>query len=74
MRLNATSDAGVPVYYYVEEGPAEVTNGNVLAFSPIPPRSKYPVKVTVVAWQYGRTFEPFLQSATPVTQTFYITK
>jgi len=74
LRLKATSDAGVPVYYYVEEGPAEVTHGNVLAFNPIPPRAKFPVKVTVVAWQYGRTFDPYLESATPVTQTFYITK
>ena len=71
--LNATSSAGVPVYYYVREGPAEV-DGDVLKLTPIPPRAKFPVKVTVVAWQYGRTVEPKLRSAEPVEQTFLITK
>jgi len=74
LRLSASSNANVPVYYYVEAGPAEIANDNTLSFSPIPPRAKFPVKVTVVAWQYGRTFEPLLQSAQPVTQTFYILK
>jgi hypothetical protein len=73
LSLNATSSAGVPVYYYVREGPAEV-NGGVLKFTPIPPRAKFPVRVTVVAWQYGRTIEPKLQSAEPVERTFYIVK
>lgn len=70
-QLKATSSAGVPVYYYVREGPAEV-DGDVLKFTPIPPRAQFPVKVTVVAWQYGRTVEPKLQSAKPVAQTFLI--
>ena len=73
VKLQATSDAGVPVYYYVREGPAEM-DGDVLKFTKIPPRTKYPVKVTVVAWQYGRTIEPKLKSAEPVEQTFFITK
>jgi hypothetical protein len=73
LALNATSSAGVPVYYYVCEGPAEV-DGNLLKFMPIPPRAKFPVRVTVVAWQYGRTVEPKLQTAEPVKQIFYITK
>lgn len=71
--LHATSSADVPVYYYVREGPAEV-DGDVLKFTPIPPRTKFPVKITVVAWQYGRNVEPKLQSAEPVEQTFLITK
>ncbi|MGH7951039.1 MAG: hypothetical protein ACREFE_03845 [Limisphaerales bacterium] len=73
LALNATSSAGVPVYYYVREGPAKM-DGNVLMFTKIPPRAKYPVKVTVVAWQYGRTVEPKLKSAEQVEQTFLITK
>ena len=73
LALNATSSAGVPIYYYVREGPAEV-DGNILKFTAIPPRAKFPLKVTVVAWQYGRTVEPKLQSAKPVEQTFLITK
>jgi hypothetical protein len=73
LALNATSSAGMPVYYYVREGPAEM-DGNVLQFTKIPPRAKFPVRVTVVAWQYGRTVEPKLKSAEPVEQTFLITK
>ncbi|MCW3062636.1 MAG: hypothetical protein JWQ02_4457 [Capsulimonas sp.] len=74
LKLSATSDAGVPVYYYVREGPAEVTNDNTLTFTKIPPRAKFPVKITVVAWQYGRSIEPLLQSAEPITQTFSIVR
>ncbi|HTQ40981.1 MAG TPA: hypothetical protein VMJ32_18345 [Pirellulales bacterium] len=73
VKLAATSDANVPVYYYVREGPAEV-NGDTLQFTPLPPRSKFPVKVTVVAWQYGRSVEPQLKTADPIEQTFLIVK
>jgi hypothetical protein len=73
LKLNATSDAGVPVHYLVREGPAEVS-GDTLAFTKIPPRAKYPVKVTVIAWQYGRSVEPKLKTAAPVERTFFITK
>jgi hypothetical protein len=69
--LSAVSSAGVPVYYYVRQGPAEIS-GDRLVFSKIPPRATFPVKVTVVAWQYGRTIEPKLQSAAPVEQSFWI--
>jgi hypothetical protein len=72
LKLSATSDAGVPVYYYVREGPAEV-NGDELTFTPLPPRAKFPVTVTVVAWQWGRATEPKLATADPVEQTFSIT-
>jgi len=71
--LTATSSANVPVSYYVREGPAEL-NGNTLTLTPIPPGAKFPVKVTVVAWQYGRSAAPQLKTADPVTCTFYITK
>jgi hypothetical protein len=72
IQLAATSSAGVPVYYYIREGPAEVDDRGVLTFTPIPPRSKYPISVTVVAWQWGRSIEPLIQSAKPVEQTFSI--
>jgi hypothetical protein len=52
LRLRARSDANAPVFYYVREGPAEV-DGDILTFTKIPPRAKFPVKVTVVAWQWG---------------------
>jgi hypothetical protein len=72
IHLNAKADKGLPVYYYIQQGPA-VTNGDNIVFTNIPPRSKYPVKVTVVAWQYGRSIEPKIKSAEPVSRTFYIT-
>jgi hypothetical protein len=69
--LHATSDAGLPVQYYVRSGPAYI-EGNQLIFTPIPPGADYPVKVTVVAWQYGSMTEPKVQSAEAVTQSFMI--
>jgi hypothetical protein len=71
--LMATSGANVPVKYYVREGPA-FADKDQLIFTPIPPRSKFPVKVTVVAWQYGTRSEPKIRSAEPVEQSFYILK
>ena len=69
--LEAVSDCGLPVYYYVKEGPAELQD-NRLVFTKIPPRSKFPVKVTVVAWQYGIAGQ--VQTAEPVERSFFITK
>lgn len=71
VRLQAVSDAGLPVYYYVKEGPVELS-GDTLTITPIPPRAKYPLKVTVVAWQYGIAGK--VQTAVPVERTFYIEK
>lgn len=71
--LHATSDAQAPVYFYVREGPAEI-DGQMLKFTQIPPRAKFPVQVTVVAWQYGRSLEPTLKSAEPAVQTFNLVK
>ena len=69
--LTATADSGAKVRYYVREGPAEIA-GDTLRFTPIPPRAKFPVKVTVVAWQWGRTTEPKLKSAVPVERSLFI--
>lgn len=71
--LAASSSAGIPVYYYVKEGPAEIKT-NKLEFRKIPIRSKYPIKVTVVAWQYGKGSGDKIKSAEPVEQSFYIIK
>jgi hypothetical protein len=73
VKLHASSDANVPVYYYVQQGPA-VVEGDTLRLTKIPPRSKFPLRVTVVAWQYGRRAEPKLKTADPVIQSFYIHK
>lgn len=71
LKLNATSDAGAKVYYYVREGPAEVV-GDTLKFTPIPPRAKFPLKVSVVAWQHGLPGK--LKTATPVMREFLLTR
>lgn len=68
--LQAKSDSGLPVEFYVKDGPAKLVNGN-LSITQIPPRSKLPIKVTVVAWQYGN--DEF-KSAEPVEQVFVIDK
>jgi hypothetical protein len=69
--LAATSSAGAAVSYYVREGPAFV-DGDRLVFTEIPPRSRWPVNVTVVAWQFGRSGANALKAAVPVERTFSI--
>ncbi|MDF3056589.1 MAG: hypothetical protein K0R17_804 [Rariglobus sp.] len=71
LRLDASSDAGLPVSYYVREGPAEI-DGATLRFTPAPPRARYPLEITVVAWQFGRPAEPKVNTAAPVERTFRI--
>lgn len=71
LRLRAVSDAGLKVYFYVLEGPA-VVEGDCLKLTPIPPRTTYPIKVTVVAWQHGLPEK--IKTAQPVARSFLITK
>lgn len=71
MKLEAHSTVGATVSYYVKEGPVFIDE-NELYFTEIPPRAKFPIKVTVVAWQYGIAGK--LQSAVPVERSFYIQK
>ncbi len=70
--LKATASSGLPVEYYVVRGPGIVT-GNVLHLSPAPARTPLPMKVTVVAYQWGRSLDQLVQSASPIEQTFLIT-
>lgn len=73
--LKATSSrAESKVHYYVLAGPAEVVDDDHLAITAIPPRATLPITVTVVAWQWGRTIDPKVKSAEPVTRTFTIGK
>ena len=69
--LRAFSDAGLPVSFYVEVGPAIVKDGNLI-FTKIPPRSRFPITVTVAAWQFGRYAEPKVKRAQIIKQTFQI--
>ena len=75
VKLAAVSNAsGAVVHYYVREGPAKIANGDHLEFTPIPPRTNFPIKVTVVAWQWGRSINPLLKTAEPVKRSFHIVK
>ena len=69
--LSATSTSGLPVQFYVESGPALI-DGNTLRLLPVPPRSRYPVRVIVSAYQWGRVGAEPVQSAGPETQEFFI--
>ena len=73
VQLHATSDSGMPVRFFVVAGPAIVKNGN-LELTPIPSRTRFPVTVTVTAWQWGRATAPQIQTAVPVAQSFHITE
>jgi hypothetical protein len=73
LKLQAASDSGRNVYFFVREGPAEIA-GDTLRFTKIPPRAKFPVKVAVVAWQLGSAGQPELKTAEPVTQELLLTK
>jgi hypothetical protein len=73
LRLMAKSDSGLPVRYFVREGPAEI-DGDTVKFTSLPPRTKYPVTVTIVAWQFGRATDPKVQTAEPVEKSFVIVK
>ncbi len=71
--LSANSDAGLPVRFFVVAGPATV-EGNHLIFTSLPPGAKFPVTVTVAAWQWGRDSAPQVKTAEIVRQQFLIEK
>ena len=71
--LKATSDAGLPVEYYVAYGPARVIDGT-LKIAELPVRAAFPIRVQVVAYQFGRGVKPAVKTATPVAQTIRITR
>jgi hypothetical protein len=73
VELKATSDAGLPVEYYVACGPAEVEGGK-LRIAEVPVRAAFPIAVKVVAWQFGRGLEPLVKTAAPVEQTIQVEK
>lgn len=69
----APAEYGAVVRFYVQAGPARVSDdGLQLTFDSVPDRARLPLEVTVVAWQWGRSIEPKLQSAEPVARTFRI--
>ena len=66
--LKATSDAGLPVDYYVAHGPAVIEDGK-LKSTETPLRAEYPLEVKVIAYQFGCGIEPRVKTAPPVEQT-----
>lgn len=73
VELQAKSDSGLSVGFFVVAGPAIIINGKV-HFTKIPPRCKYPVTVTIGAWQWGRNTEPMVKMAEIVYQKFNIVR
>ena len=73
VQLVASSDSGLEVNFYVVAGPA-IIEGNKLIFTKIPPKSKFPITVTVAAWQWGRSVEPKIKMAEIIKQNFSIKK
>ncbi|UCG49971.1 MAG: hypothetical protein JSU94_09330 [Phycisphaerales bacterium] len=71
VQLNATSDSGLPVDYYVAYGPAVVLKDR-LHISQLPARATFPIPVKVVAYQFGSGVAPLVKTAKPVEQTIRI--
>jgi hypothetical protein len=71
--LHATSSAGLPVEYFVREGPGIIVDG---AFIPteVPEGATQPIEVTLGAYQVGVFKDPGgVKSAQTVYQTFHLT-
>lgn len=71
IELKATSDAGLPVQFYVASGPAVIEDGK-LKIAELPSRAHFPIAVKVVAWQFGRGTTPLVRTAKPVEQVVQI--
>lgn len=69
--LRATSSRGLKVEYFVREGPARIA-GDRLELLPLPPRTHYPVRVTVVAWQLGHGGASPVSAAPMVERSFLL--
>ena len=69
--LTAESDADLPVKFFVVAGPAIVT-GKRLEFTAIPPRARFPIELSVAAWQWGRSAETKIKTAPMIRRTFRV--
>jgi hypothetical protein len=67
--LSARSDSGLPIGFFVVAGPAIIKN-EMVVFTKVPPRTKYPVSITIGAWQWGSNREPKVKMAGIVYQKF----
>jgi hypothetical protein len=73
VKLQATASSGLPVQFFMVSGPATIA-GDTLRLEKIPVRARFPVRILVSAFQWGRSDEPKVQSAGPVMQEFFIQK
>lgn len=74
--LSATSDAKLPVHFYVLSGPARV-DGDRLIFSEVPKGGAHRIEIHVVAYQPGRPLmegKPAIKAAKPVQRSFFVSK
>lgn len=71
IKLQAVASSGLQVQYSVLSGPAYIEGDN-LKFTKIPIKSRFPVKVTVEAFQWGSIRPPLVQTAQPVVRSFFI--
>jgi hypothetical protein len=44
------ADSGLPVQFSVISGPAEFVSDDTLEFMPVPPKSRFPVRVLIGAY------------------------
>lgn len=71
VKLTASADSGMLVRYFIRSGPAEVIDDQ-LVVGVIPDRAKWPVRVEVVAWQFG--LEGKWCTAEPVTRVIELNR
>ena len=71
VKLKVRSSEELPVQLYVDHGPAVIRDG-ALELAELPERATFPINVEVVAWQFGRPYDPKVQTAEPVNRRFQI--
>jgi hypothetical protein len=74
--LHASSDAGLPVHFYVVSGPVQI-NGDRLTIAEFPRGGARQIPVVLTAYQLGRAAsdtQSAVQQADPVTQQFMISR
>lgn len=73
MKLVAKGSSRLPVQFIPISGPITI-QGDTLRFTKIPARAKFPIRVLVAAFQWGRPNDQKGQSAGPIMQEFFIQK
>ena len=72
IKLTATSTSGLPVGYFVREGPA-IVEGNELVVTQVPVADPRPIRVTVGAYQTGLWQPDGFKASATVYQSFVLT-